>query len=84
VAALFRAKKLMKQSLAGEISQNIFHYAAIAQMSLIGLLVICMFQNKAEHEFLYWPIAVIAALSSPTLLASLSYQQKEDEKRCVE
>jgi hypothetical protein len=23
-----------------------------------------MFQNKAEHEFLYWPIAVAAALTA--------------------
>ena len=76
VAALLRAKKLMKQSLAGEISQNIFYYAAIAQLSLIGLLVICMFQNKAEHEYLYWPIAVIAALSSPALLTQPDQQQK--------
>ncbi len=83
VASLLRAKKLMKQSLAGEISQNIFYYAAIAQLSLIGLLVICMFQNKAEHEYLYWPIAVIAALSSPALLTQPDQQQKVKNK-CVE
>lgn len=83
VATLFRAKKLIKQSLAGEISQSIFYYAAIAQLSLIGLLVICLFQNKAEHEYLYWPIAVIAALSSPSLLTQYDQKQK-DKNKCVE
>ena len=80
VTAILRANKLMKQSITGEKSQNVFYYAAIAQMNLIGLLVICLFQNKAEHEFLYWPIAVIAALSSPTLLTQFGQQHKKEKK----
>jgi probable O-glycosylation ligase (exosortase A-associated) len=47
-----------------EKPQYIPHYAMIAKISIMGLLVVCMFQNKAEHEFLYWPIAVAAALTA--------------------
>ncbi len=45
-------------------SDPLSYYSLAMLMSLAGVLVCSMFQNKADHEFLYWPAAVAAALES--------------------
>jgi len=50
-------------------------HALAMGMSLAGVLVCCIFQNKADHEFLYWPIAVAAALETISRSRSLQNNQ---------
>lgn len=45
-------------------SDSLSNYSLAMLMSLAGVLVCSLFQNKADHEFLYWPAAVAAALES--------------------
>ena len=59
---ILRLGKIIKWKKYEDLPPWIIHYALIAKMNLMGLMVICMFQNKAEHEFLYWPVAVAAIL----------------------
>lgn len=42
--------------------RKIFMFASTARLSLLGILITCMFQNKAEHEIIYWSSAIASAL----------------------
>ena len=64
-----------------ENEDRILHYALIARTSLIGILVCCVFQNKAEHEILYWSSAVAAALS--TMIRRQGFDLTQDPERMV-
>lgn len=64
IVAIVVLSKLSKFDKNLEMPQYISHYAVISKISIIGLLVVCVFQNKAEHEYLYWPIAVTSVLSA--------------------
>ncbi len=68
--ALLTSRKLMRKATDSEGHADVFTFVAIAQMSLLGILIICLFQNKAEHEFLYWPVAVISVLASFSMAAN--------------
>lgn len=56
--------KIGRRSSESSPSDPISYYAMAMFMSLAGVLICSMFQNKADHEFLYWPAAVAAALQS--------------------
>lgn len=62
--AVLNLSKMIKKYRPPSANEEIYHYASIARLSLFGVLVCCFFQNKAEHEFLYWPIAVLVALET--------------------
>lgn len=44
-------------------NKKIYYLAMTSKFSLLAVLICCIFQNKAEHEFLYWSSAVVAALT---------------------
>ncbi len=50
-------------SFSKESEKKAYYFSISARLSLIGLLVCCIFQNKFEHEFLYWSSAVAVALN---------------------
>jgi len=47
-----------------ESENKVYYISNSARLGLIGLLVCCVFQNKLEHEFLYWASAVAVALNN--------------------
>ena len=62
--AVLNIGKMIKKYRPPSVNEKIYQYALTARLSLLGVLVCCFFQNKAEHEFLYWPIAVLVALET--------------------
>ncbi len=62
--ALFDLGKIIRKYKPPSVNEKCYCYASIARLSLMGTLICCFFQNKAEHEFLYWPLAITAALAA--------------------
>ena len=62
--ALFDLGKIIRKYKPPSVNEKCYCYASIARLSLMGTLICCFFQNKAEHEFLYWPVAITAALAA--------------------
>jgi probable O-glycosylation ligase (exosortase A-associated) len=62
--AVLNLGKMIKKYRPPSANEQIYHYALTARLSLLGVLICCFFQSKAEHEFLYWPIAVLVALET--------------------
>jgi len=60
--SLWRISKVETVKLSP--SNYIQSYSMAMFMSLVGVLICCIFQNKADHEFIYWPAAVASALVS--------------------
>jgi probable O-glycosylation ligase (exosortase A-associated) len=52
------------QELINRFQSDVYYTALGVKLGLIGLLVCCFFQNKAEHEFLYWTSAILVALEN--------------------
>ena len=55
--------RLVKLFRYHDQASEIYSYASMARMGLFGVLICCLFQNKANHEFLYFSCAVAASLN---------------------
>lgn len=55
--------RLVKLFRYHDQASEIYSYASMARMGLLGVLICCLFQNKANHEFLYFSCAVAASLN---------------------